>query len=85
MDEDLEETIARPVASLSAEQYERYGPALQEFGLAAAERRLAWRELERNRQRTLVGRILGLRRAQDDLYRSEEQVYNTLLLLLDAE
>ena len=84
MDEDLEARVALLVASLSPEEYERFGPAFQEAGLAIAELRLSQRELERNRQRTLVDRILGLERAQDDLYRSEERVYNALRLFEDA-
>ena len=85
MDEDLEKTMAQLAASLSPEQHKRYGPALQEVGLAIAEMRLSERELERNRQRTLVGRIFGLKRSQDDLACSREHFYNALVLLLDDE
>jgi hypothetical protein len=84
MDEDLEQWMAQMVGMLTSEEYERYGPALQEAGLAIAELRLSQRELQRNRQRTLVGRILGLKRAQDDLYRAEERVYYALQLFEDA-
>jgi len=85
MHEDPEQELVQLTASMTPEQYQRYGPALQEFGLAVAEQRLAWRELERNRQRTLVGRVFGLRRSQDSLDRSREHIYKALLLLLDAE
>ena len=84
MDEDLEQWMAQMVGMLTSEEYERFGPALQEAGLAIAELRLSQRELERNRQRTLVDRILGLKRAQDDLARSEERVDNVLQFFEDA-
>jgi hypothetical protein len=85
MYEDLEQWLAQTVSMLTSEEYERFGPALQEAGLAIAELRLSQRELQCNRQRTLVGRILGLKRAQEGLCRSGERVYNARLLLLDAE
>jgi hypothetical protein len=85
MYEDLEETMAQLALSMSPEQRERYGPALQELGLAVAEQRQAERELERNRQRTLVDRVFGLKRSQDDLDRSREHFYNALVLLSEAE
>ena len=47
--------------------------------------RLSERELERNRQRTLVGGIFDLKRSQDDLARSREHFYYALLLLQDDE
>jgi hypothetical protein len=50
MDENPEQGIARLVASLSPEEYERRGPALQELGLALAEARQIDRELERVRE-----------------------------------
>ena len=84
MDEDLEQWMAQMVGMLTSEEHERFGPASQEVGLAIAELRLSQRELERNRQRTLVDRILGLKRAQDDLARSEERVDNVLQFFEDA-
>jgi hypothetical protein len=39
MHEDLEARVALLVASLSPEEYDRFGPAVQELGLALAELR----------------------------------------------
>ena len=84
MDEDLEQWMAQMVGMLTSEEYERFGPALQEAGLAIAELRLSQRELERNRQRTLVDRILGLQRAQVDHARTDERVDKVLQFFEDA-
>jgi hypothetical protein len=77
MNEDLEATVARLVAMLSREEYERFGPAVQELGLAVAELRLAQREAHDARQ--------GYERALEVLGRAEERVYNAVRLWDDAE
>jgi hypothetical protein len=77
MHEDLEKRVALLVAMLSREEYDRYGPAVQELGLAIAELRLAQREAHGARE--------GYERAVEDLDRAEERVHNALRLWDDAE
>jgi len=83
MDENVEETLARIVAGLAPESYERYAPGLQELGLALAERREALREVDRARE--LQERVLeGYDRAKEDLEHAEERTQNALRLIEDA-
>jgi hypothetical protein len=83
MDENAEETLARIVADLSPEEYERFGPGVRELGLALAERRVALREVDRARE--LQERVLeGYDRAKEDLERAEERTHNALRLIEDA-
>jgi hypothetical protein len=70
MDEDLEQQMARLVAGLPPELYERWGPALRELGLALAETRQIEREL---------------RRVQEDQAYAQERLVNALRLWEDAE
>jgi hypothetical protein len=77
MHEDLEARVALLVASLSPEEYERFGPAVQELGLAIAEFRQAQSEVQR---------VRGVyRQALEDLDCAEERVHNALRLWGDAE
>jgi hypothetical protein len=83
MHENAEETLARLVAGLPPESYERCAPGLQELGLALAERREALRELDRARE--LQERALeGYERVKEDLERAEERTQNALRLIKDA-
>jgi len=76
MYEDLEARVALLVASLPPEEYERFGPAIQELGLAVAE----FRHVERD-----VQRVRGVyRQALEDLDRAEERVHNAIRLWEDA-
>jgi transcriptional regulator with XRE-family HTH domain len=77
MHEDLEAWVALLVAMLSAEEYERFGPAVQELGLAVAEFRQAQREAQGARE--------GYERTLEGLDRAEERVYNAIRLWEDAE
>jgi hypothetical protein len=77
MDEDFEQWMAQTVASLSPEEYRRFGPALQDAGLALAEMRQAQHEAERVRE--AYARLL------EDLDRAEERLHNALRLWRDAE
>ena len=77
MDEDLEQLVVELVAALTPEQYVRFGPALQEFGLSLAETREAYRESERVRE--------VLESAREDLARAEERSQNALRLIREAE
>jgi hypothetical protein len=65
------------VAGLTPEQYERWGPGLQEFGLSLAETREAHREVRRARQ--IYNQVL------EDLDRAEERMHNAFRLWEDAE
>ncbi len=77
MDEELEATVARLVASLSPEEYERFGPAVQELGLALAEFRQAQSDVQR---------VQGVySQVMEDLDCAEERVHNALRLWDDAE
>jgi hypothetical protein len=76
MDEDLEQWLAQMVSMLTSEEYERFGPALRELGLALAERRLAEREVDRVRE--VYERVL------EDLDRAEERTRNARRLWEDA-
>jgi hypothetical protein len=67
-DEDLEQELARLVASLSPEEYERRGPALRELGLALAEARQIDRQVQR---------------LEEDQARAMERVRNAFRLLED--
>jgi hypothetical protein len=77
MYEDLEQRLALLVANLSAEEYERRGPALRELGLALAE------------LREVQGEVRSVRgvyeQALEDLGCAEERAYNALRLWEDAE
>jgi hypothetical protein len=76
MHEDLEATVALLVASHSPEEYERFGPAVQELGLAVAEFRQVQSEVQR---------VQGVySQAMEDLGRAEERVHNALRLWDDA-
>ena len=77
MEESIEEELARLVGNLSPEAYERYGPALQEAGLALAELRQV--------QRVYSDAMRALRQALKDLERAEERARNALRLLEGAE
>ena len=90
MDEDLEPKMVELVAGLSPEQYERWGPALWEVGLALAERRQAEREAQRMGEATRQA-LEFYEQAQDayervleDLERARERSGNALRLLEDA-
>jgi hypothetical protein len=77
MHEDLEARVALLVASLSPEEYERFGPAVQELGLALAELRQVQSEVQR---------VRGVySRAMEDLDRAEERVHNAIRLWDDTE
>ena len=77
MDEDLEALVARVVASLSPEEYERFGPAVQELGLALAELRQVQSDVQR---------VRGVyNQAMEYLGCAEERVHNALRLWDDAE
>jgi hypothetical protein len=90
MNENVEETLARLVAGLGPESYERYAPGLQELGLALAERREALREMDHLQEvceRMLEGFDLakeGYDRAKEDLERADERTRNALQLIEDA-
>jgi hypothetical protein len=77
MYEDLEARVALLAATLPHEEYERFGPAIQELGLAIAE----FRHVERDVQR--VRGAYG--QAMEDLDRAEERVHNAIRLWDDAE
>jgi hypothetical protein len=90
MDEDLERMMAELVAGLAPEEYERWGPALREFGLALAESRQAEREARRMGEATRRAQEF-YEQAQDayervlaDLDRAQERSRNALRLLEDA-
>jgi Zn-finger domain-containing protein len=77
MYEDLEQWMAQMVSMLTSEEYERFGPALQEAGLAIAE----LRQVERD-----VQRVRGVyERALVELDRVEERAYYALRLWKDAK
>ena len=77
MYDDLEQWMAQMVSMLTSEEYERFGPALQEAGLAIAE----LRQVERD-----VQRVRGVyERALVELDRVEERAYNALRLWKDAK
>jgi hypothetical protein len=83
MDENAEETLARLVAELPPESYERLGPGLQEQGIALAERREALREVDCARE--LQERVLeDYDQANEDLERAKERTQNALRLIKDA-
>jgi hypothetical protein len=76
--EYLEAKVALLVAMLSRRgEYDRYGPALQEAGLAIAELRQAQREAQDAKE--------GYKRALEDLDRAEERVHNAIRLWDEAE
>jgi hypothetical protein len=81
MDEDLEQWTAQMVSMLTSEEYERYGPGLQEFGLAVAELRQVQRELRSSRP----DRIQVLKQALEDLDEVAERAYNARRLWEDDE
>jgi hypothetical protein len=77
MHEDLEARVALLVASLSPEEYDRFGPAVQELGLALAELRQVQSEVQRVRR--VYSQVL------EDLDHAEERVHNAIRLWEDAE
>jgi chromosome segregation ATPase len=94
---ELEQQLARLMAEISSESYERLGPGLRELGLALAERREALREV--NRVEEALSGLQGLyerareayegvleryERAKEDLQRADERAQNALRLLKDA-
>jgi hypothetical protein len=83
MHEDLEQKMAELVAGLTPEQYERFAPALREFGLSIAEAREAQREVERVR-RVLEQAREDNERVLEDLARAEKRTQNAFRLLEDA-
>ena len=83
MDENIELKMVLLVASLTPEQYERFGPGLKEAGLALVE----WRELERELERVQGGyeqALEGYERVLENLERARERSENALRLLEDA-
>jgi hypothetical protein len=83
MYEDVEATLARLVADLSPESYQRHAPGLQELGLALAERREALREMSRARE--LQEQALeGYEEAKEGLERAEERTQSALRLLEES-
>lgn len=96
MDEDfdiyreVQQELARLVAEISPESYERLRPGLQELGLALAEQRVTLREVDHARElqeRVLedYNRVLeGYDRAKEGLERAEERTQNALRLIKDA-
>jgi hypothetical protein len=77
MYEDLEQWMAQMVSMLTSEEYERFGPALQEAGLAIAE----LRQVERDVQ--WVRGVYEL--ALVELDRVEDRAYYALRLWKDAK
>jgi chemotaxis regulatin CheY-phosphate phosphatase CheZ len=75
--EEAEQMLAQRVGSLSPEDYEKCGPALQELGLAIAE----LREVRRDR----VDALERLKQVLADLDRVAERVHDAVRLLDDAE
>ena len=73
MEEGIEQELAQLVDSLSPGQYQRFGPALQEVGLALAELRQV--------QRTYSDAMGALRQALKDLDHAEERARHALRLL----
>jgi hypothetical protein len=76
MHENVEETLARLVAGLSPESYERYAPGLQELGLALAQRRQV--------QAIYSAASESLERAREDMDRAKERAQNALRLFKDG-
>jgi hypothetical protein len=75
--DDVLQEFAQRVGNLTPEEYQRYGPALREIGLAIAE----LRQVQRDR----VEAEEAYRQLLAELERVEERVRNALRLYEDAE